>query len=97
MFLKKQDTFCVLGVTAQYDLWPGGDSELDFICGLARGNGAGVISLMRFDPDFPGNLIDDRVKRACHTLAHEVSHMFGLKHCIYYECLMNGSTGYQEA
>ena len=23
-------------------------------------------------------------------MAHELGHMFGLKHCIYYECLMNG-------
>ena len=28
--------------------------------------------------------------RGCHIITHELSHMFGLKHCIYYECLMNG-------
>ena len=27
---------------------------------------------------------------ACHVMAHEIGHMFGLYHCIYYECLMNG-------
>ena len=26
-------------------------------------------------------------------MVHEIAHMFGLKHCIYYECLMNGSNG----
>ena len=26
-------------------------------------------------------------------MVHEIAHMFGLKHCIYYECTMNGSNG----
>jgi len=29
-------------------------------------------------------------------MAHETVHMFGLKHCIYYECLMNGTMSAQE-
>lgn len=29
-------------------------------------------------------------------MAHEISHMFGLRHCIYYECLMNGTMSAQE-
>ena len=28
--------------------------------------------------------------RACHIMCHEIGHQFGLRHCIYYECLMNG-------
>ena len=32
-------------------------------------------------------------KRACSTMVHEIAHMFGLSHCIYYECTMNGSNG----
>lgn len=24
-------------------------------------------------------------------MCHEIGHMFGLPHCIYYECLMNGA------
>lgn len=24
---------------------------------------------------------------------HEITHMFGVKHCIYYECTMNGHNG----
>jgi archaemetzincin len=28
---------------------------------------------------------------------HEICHTFGMRHCIYYECLMKGSNGYEEA
>ena len=31
------------------------------------------------------------LQRSMKTLAHEVGHLFGIKHCIYYMCLMNGS------
>ena len=27
------------------------------------------------------------------TMVHEISHMFGIRHCVYYECTMNGSNG----
>ena len=33
------------------------------------------------------------MKRACGTMVHEICHMFGLKHCIYFECTMNGTNG----
>ena len=33
------------------------------------------------------------MKRSCRVMAHELAHMFGLKHCIYYECMMNGGNG----
>ncbi|XP_078481242.1 archaemetzincin-2-like [Ciona intestinalis] len=35
--------------------------------------------------------------RACRVMAHEVGHMFGLKHCIWSKCLMNGSNHIQES
>ena len=31
------------------------------------------------------------LRRSCKVLAHETSHMFGLAHCTYFNCLMNGS------
>jgi len=40
---------------------------------------------------------DIREWRACKTMSHEISHMFGIRHCIYYECLMNGSNKIEEA
>jgi len=29
-------------------------------------------------------------------MLHEIGHMFGLKHCVYYECLMNGIMSVEE-
>jgi len=29
-------------------------------------------------------------------MAHELGHMFGLTHCVYYNCLMNGSMNGKE-
>ena len=31
------------------------------------------------------------LKRSAKVLSHEMTHMFGLQHCVFYECLMNGS------
>lgn len=30
-------------------------------------------------------------------MLHEIGHMFGLKHCIFYSCLMNGSNHLEES
>jgi archaemetzincin len=30
-------------------------------------------------------------------MCHEICHMFGLKHCVFYECLMNGSNHLEES
>ena len=31
---------------------------------------------------------------ACHVMVHETGHMFGITHCTYYECTMNGFNSY---
>jgi len=30
-------------------------------------------------------------------MAHETVHMFGMRHCIYYDCLMNGTMSSDES
>ena len=30
-------------------------------------------------------------------MVHEIGHMFGIMHCIYYNCTMNGSNSYDES
>jgi len=36
------------------------------------------------------------LRRSCHILAHETAHMFGIQHCIWYHCVMNGSNHLDE-
>jgi len=37
------------------------------------------------------------LKRSCKTLTHEIGHILGIKHCIGYRCLMNGSNHMDES
>jgi len=37
------------------------------------------------------------LRRSCKVLAHEMAHMFGIEHCIYFHCLMNGSNHLEES
>ena len=36
-------------------------------------------------------------KRCIKVLVHEIGHLFGLKHCVYFECIMNGSNNLDES
>ena len=58
-----------------------------------------MFSFARYDPHFWGEGEEmkesERYKileyRAVKVMLHEIGHMFGLKHCIYFSCLMQGS------
>ena len=56
--------------------------------------GVGCVSFARYDPAWDGIEDPENEKNllmhACHIMCHEIGHQFGLRHCIYYECLMNG-------
>jgi archaemetzincin len=94
------DGICILGVT-MVDLFP--RDSWDYVFGLANTmGGVGVFSFARHDARFPdgGPLAELSppqmaylVQRSCDTLVHETSHMFGLKHCTYYSCIMQGHNG----
>jgi archaemetzincin len=102
-FLKARvssDAFCVLGVTMQ-DLYP--DPSWNFVFGQASPRDrVGVYSFARYDPAFYGESRDPNYKsvllrRSCKVLAHETGHMFGLAHCTFFNCLMNGSNHLAES
>jgi archaemetzincin len=89
-----KDAYCILAITMA-DLYPADD--WNFVFGQASlRERVGVYSFARYDPGFYGEARDDRagqliLLRSCKVLAHETGHMFGLQHCIYFRCLMNGS------
>jgi len=94
------DAFCLLGITME-DLYP--EPSWNFVFGQASLNErVGVYSFARYDPAFYG---EDRGKdyqklilqRSMKVLTHETGHMFGLTHCIYFHCVMNGSNHLQES
>lgn len=95
-----QELFCIGATMA--DIYP--DPRWNFVYGEASvEEGIGIYSFSRFDPLFPHDSSQTLekpctqaeqvliLKRAVNTYLHEVMHLFGFEHCIYYRCLMNGA------
>lgn len=102
-FLKKRlprDAFCAIAVTME-DLYP--EPSWNFVFGQASlSERCGVYSFARLDPAFYGSRRgegDGKLfrRRSAAVLVHEVSHMFGLEHCIYFSCVLNGSNSLPES
>ena len=57
----------------------------------------GVYSLHRFMPPFTQQIGDEEemtswiLQRMVKIATHELGHMYGLQHCIHYQCLMMGT------
>ena len=77
---------------------------MDFVFGLSNvPKRSGIISLHRLTTEFDGTgealgapmTANKKIflHRTCNLLVHEIGHMFGLVHCFYYECLLNGTNG----
>jgi len=101
--LKKNlldDAFCLMAITME-DLYP--HQTWNFVFGQASlRERVGVYSFARYDPAFYGKERGKDYKklilwRSCKVLAHEIGHQFGIEHCIFYGCVMNGSNHLQES
>ncbi len=100
--LKKRlpdDAFCLLGIT-MFDLYP--EPSWNFVFGQASlRDRVAVYSFARYNPEFHGEKVADpgrlTLERSCKVLAHETAHMFGIQHCVFFQCLMNGSNHLAES
>ncbi len=94
------DGFCILAITME-DLYP--DPSWNFVFGQASLRGrVGVYSFARYDPAFYGQergkgYQELLLRRSCRVLSHEMGHMFGLKHCVFFRCVLNGSNHLAES
>jgi archaemetzincin len=92
------DACCLLGVASD-DLYP--HDTWSFVFGEAIvDDRVGVFSVARYDPGFYDQPADDPtllIRRTCKVLAHETCHMLGMRHCVFFNCLMNGSNHLAES
>ena len=92
--------FCILAITVE-DLYP--HPTWNFVFGQASSHyRVGIFSFARYDPAFYGeapgeNYHEILLRRSCKVLVHEIGHMFGLDHCIFFWCVMNGSNHLHES
>lgn len=90
------DAIVMLALT-DHDLYP--DDDWNFVFGQASlKDGVGVWSYFRMgSPYSPESAQLEFKKRVLKTAGHETLHMFSIKHCITYNCLLNGSNGEYES
>lgn len=94
------DAFAMIAVTMT-DLYP--DERWNFVFGQASyTERVGVFSFARYHPAWRNETVDAAtsalvLRRSAKVLTHEMGHMFGIAHCIYYECNMNGANHLAEA
>ena len=95
-----RDAYGMIAVTMT-DLYPG--EGWNFVFGQASYKSrVGIFSFARYHPklsfeEVEGDENQIAMRRASKVLTHEMGHMFGIKHCIYYECNMNGANSLREA
>lgn len=90
------DASALLCLSAK-DLWPGND--WNFVFGQASiQNRVGVWSIFRFgDPELGNEEFTQCFRRTIKTALHETCHMFSLRHCVIFSCLMGGSNSLEES
>jgi archaemetzincin len=94
------DAFCLVSIT-MVDVYP--EPSWNFVFGQASlTERVGVYSFARYDPAFYGDARgrdyqELLLRRSMNVVTHESGHIFGLAHCIYFQCVMNGSNHLQES
>ena len=87
-----EDAFCMLGIS-MIDLYP--DPNWNFVFGQASlRNRVGVYSFARYTKEGDAKLT---LYRCLKVMAHEIGHMYGLTHCTFFECGLNGSNYLDES
>ena len=93
------DAYCLIALT-MIDLYP--DPQWNYVFGSALlRERVGVFSFARYDPAFfgeerPNDYSALILERSMKVMSHEIGHMFGLKHCTFLLCNMNGSNSLRE-
>ncbi len=90
-----EDAVALIAFTSS-DLYPG--VELNYVFGQASfRERVGVWSLYRLGkPDLDGRSFRQTLARTLKIATHETGHMFSIKHCTKYECVMSGTNGLHE-
>lgn len=102
--MKQKDAFCLVGITME-DLYI--DNTTEYTVGLAdHATNTAVFSFMRYLSDINKNKktitsIESSkerllLRRCCKVIIHEIAHLFGISHCVWYSCCMNGSGHLEE-
>ncbi|MDA0767006.1 MAG: archaemetzincin, partial [Verrucomicrobia bacterium] len=94
------DAYAMIAVTMK-DLYP--EESWNFVFGQASiRDRVGVFSFARYHPGWVGGEAGPEtevlvLRRAAKVLTHEMGHMFGIRHCTFYECNMNGANHLAES
>jgi len=91
-----EDAICYISITNK-DLYPSDD--WNFVFGQANlTKKVGVSSFFRFkDNQLDSSNYQTCLGRIAKTTAHELCHMFSIKHCRIYACQINGANSMEEA
>lgn len=94
--IMPEDAFAVIAFSL-YDLYP--DEGWNFVFGQASlERRVGVWSMARLgDYHVNDSLYALCRQRTMNVAAHETGHIIGIKHCVKYECCMNGSISLSES
>lgn len=95
LFSKKpKDAFAVVSYTME-DICDSAKG-FQFLFGQAQlDKGVGIFSFARYADGAPS--VARFLRRCAMVLCHEALHLFGVKHCVYGKCLMNGSNHLEES